>query len=71
MPRTTLSSSRNDRNPPGVVIERPIALRLMPEELDKATRLAKTIGCSKAALARRAYLAGLPLVAADVAPSKA
>lgn len=58
------------RNPQGVVIERPIALRLMPEELDRARRVAKTFGCSMSSLARSAYLAGLPLVAENlVVPS--
>lgn len=66
MPKRTTS-----RNPKGVVTTKPIALRLMPGELDDAKRIAKAKHCSRSSLAREAYLAGLPLVAADVTPSKA
>lgn len=66
MPKRTTA-----RNPKGVVTTKPIALRLMPGELADAKRIAKNKGCSRSSLAREAYLAGLPLVTADVAPSKA
>lgn len=66
MPKRTTS-----RNPKGVVSTKPIALRLMPGELDDAKRIAKEKRCSRSSLAREAYLAGLPLVTVGVTPSKA
>lgn len=71
MKKSTMPKSHTVRNPKGVVTTKPIALRLMPGELDDAKRIAKAKHCSRSSLAREAYLAGLPLVAADVAPSKA
>lgn len=52
------------RNPQGVVKDKPIALRLMPDELAEAQQVAEKAGCSKSSLARAAYLRGLPLVVA-------
>lgn len=51
------------RNPAGLATKKPIALRLMPGELADAERIAAEEGLSKSALARKAYLKGLPLVA--------
>lgn len=48
------------RNPAGLVTSKPIALRLMPDELARAVRIAEKQGLSRAALARKAFLAGLP-----------
>lgn len=53
------------RNPDGVVADKPIALRLLPGELDQARDLAGKLGLSYGALARRAYLKGLPLLLAE------
>lgn len=52
------------RNPAGIVTAKPIALRLMPGELDDAERIAAERNVSRSALAREAYLKGLPLVIA-------
>lgn len=57
-----MQKPRTARNPAGIVKARPIALRLMPEELAEAERIAAQRNCSKSALARRAYLAGLKLI---------
>ena len=54
------------RNPSGVVKVKPIALRLQPEERAQAERLAKESGHSASALARKAYLKGIPLVAEEL-----
>jgi hypothetical protein len=58
-----------NRNPAGVVNDKPIALRLMPCELNDANELAKVAGISRGKLARIAYLRGLPLVKADLSTS--
>ncbi|HJW25146.1 MAG TPA: hypothetical protein VJ576_09630 [Rhodocyclaceae bacterium] len=50
------------RNPDGLETKKPIALRLMPEELEEAERISKLIGYSKSFLAREAYLKGLPII---------
>lgn len=52
------------RNPAGIVTTKPIALRLMPSELTDAARIAAERNVSRSALAREAYLKGLPLVIA-------
>jgi hypothetical protein len=57
-----MSAKLASRNPAGVVTSKPIALRLMPEELADAKRIASQHGLSSAALARKAFIAGLPLV---------
>ncbi|MEW6166041.1 MAG: hypothetical protein AB1642_13365 [Pseudomonadota bacterium] len=48
--------------PDGVVSERPIALRLLPDERKHAERLASRHNISKGALARLAFNAGLPII---------
>lgn len=55
------------RNPEGLVTEKPIALRLMPQELKDAERIAAELHLTKACLARKAFLAGLPLVSTAAA----
>lgn len=50
------------RNPDGLVTQKPIALRLMPEELREAESLASQAGISKSNLARQAFNAGLETV---------
>lgn len=57
-----MSAKSPARNPDGLVKAKPIALRLMPEELDDAKRVATKYRITRSALARKAYLAGLPLV---------
>lgn len=52
------------RSPHGVDSKKPIALRLMPDELKQAECLSKQLGLSKATFARKAYLVGVPLVVA-------
>lgn len=59
------------RNPEGLVREKPIALRLMPQELLDAERIASEMNLTKSCLARKAYLAGLPFVSSSAAPSPA
>ena len=54
------------RNPSGVAKVKPIALRLLPEERSQAERLAKESGHSASAIARKAYLKGIPLVSAEL-----
>lgn len=50
------------RGPRGVRSDRPIALRLMPNELDQAEVVSSSLGLSKATFARKAYLAGIQVV---------
>lgn len=50
------------RNAPGVVKEKPIALRLRPEELAFHEQLCEAHSLAKSTLAYDAYKAGLPLV---------
>lgn len=57
-----MHSSSKSRNPAGVTKGKPIALRLMPSEKAEAKRIAARLGTSQSALARKAYLAGLPCV---------
>lgn len=54
------------RNPSGVTKTKQIALRLLPEDRLQADRLAKESGHSASALASKAYLKGLPLVAEEL-----
>jgi hypothetical protein len=51
------------RAPIGVVSGKPISMRLLPDEREALMRLSKDENRSMASMARRAYLAGLPLVA--------
>lgn len=51
------------RNPKGVTKEKPIALRLKRDERLAAERLASEKNITLSALARDAFLAGLPLIA--------
>lgn len=50
------------RNPNGLVKDKPIALRLMPDELSEAKQLANDRRQSESAMAREAYLLGVPLL---------
>ncbi|MRR49419.1 MAG: hypothetical protein EG825_00665 [Rhodocyclaceae bacterium] len=52
------------RNPDGIEKKKPIALRLMPDELADAERMAASLGCTKSALARDAYLIGVESIKA-------
>lgn len=49
-------------NPAGLVTNKPIFLRLMPEELQEAESLASQAGISKSNLARQAFKAGFETV---------
>lgn len=49
-------------NPDGVVTEKPIALRLLPNERKRAEKVAQKHGLSRGALARLAFNAGLPII---------
>lgn len=53
---------RRKRTPDGVNHGKPIALRLMPAEREQAELVSKRIGKTKSALAREAYLIGLPFI---------
>lgn len=57
-----MKQQTSSRNPAGIVKEKPIALRLMPKELADAERIASKQGLSRSALARKAFILGLPLV---------
>lgn len=54
-----MHKQHKSRNPAGIAIKKPIALRLMPAEKADAERIAAKLGTSQSALARMAYLAGL------------
>lgn len=56
------NATTTTRNPGGLVKGKPIALRLMPGELEEAGRVAEKRHLSKSAMARQAYLLGLPLL---------
>lgn len=56
-----MSVKSPSRNPAGIVKNKPIALRLMPKELADAERIARKHGLSRSALARQAFIAGLPI----------
>lgn len=59
--------NQNTRRPKTVLVkDLPIALRLMPKELEDAQRIASEMGVSKSKLARLAFLAGLPLLSRPV-----
>lgn len=62
-----MSVKSPSRNPAGVVKVKPIALRLMPQERAKAERIAVKKGLTRSALARQAFLKGLPLVESEAA----
>lgn len=57
-----MTQPKPSRNPAGIETKKPIALRLMPSELADAKRIASKQGMSQSALARRAFLKGLPLI---------
>lgn len=61
-PNGTMTQQKSSRNPAGIIKDKPIALRLMPKELANAERISGKLGLSRSALARKAYLAGLPIV---------
>ena len=52
-------------NPDGCVTDKPITMRLMPDELRVAEEASAAAGMSKSSFARAAFLAGLPIVAPD------
>lgn len=54
--------NRTTWNPTGITKSKPIALRLLPEEKIEAVSLAKKRHQSESAMARQAYLLGLPLL---------
>lgn len=58
--------STQTRNPKGVTESKMIALRLLPDDRKTADRLALESGHSASALASKAYLKGLPLVAQEL-----
>lgn len=58
------------RNPHGLVKKSPIALRLMPDELENARRVSTDIQISMSRLAREAFIKGLPLVISGRASGK-
>ena len=66
-----MSTKYPNRNPGGVVKNRPIALRLMPDELSDAERIAQSARVSRSKLARLAYVRGLPLVVSDLSQQSA
>ena len=53
-------------NPAGLATDKPINLRLMPEERQDAQALAEAAGISMSKLARSAYLKGLPIVCTEL-----
>lgn len=57
------------RNPRGLVKNRPIALRLMPDELVEAEQLSTLYHSSESAFARLAYLKGIELIKANPLPT--
>lgn len=57
------------RNPDGLISNKPIALRLMPNERAHAIRVSQENNVSMSCLAREAFLKGLPLVISDLSPS--
>ncbi|WP_153111524.1 hypothetical protein [Propionivibrio limicola] len=57
--------SQRQRNPDGLWTKKPISLRLMPEEREEAERLSGELNITLSALARQAYLKGLPIVVRD------
>lgn len=54
-----MQRNKKTYNPDGLATGKPIALRLMPNELAQAERLAKKSGYSRSFLARRLFLIGL------------
>lgn len=59
------------RNPVGVSKGKPIALRLLPAEEVEAGLIATERHQSKSAMAREAYLIGLPLLKAQTTVNRA
>ena len=57
-----MKAATTNWNPTGVVKSKPIALRLLPEEEKEAISVAKNRHQSKSAMARQAYLLGLPML---------
>jgi hypothetical protein len=62
-----MSGKTVSRNPSGVTKSKIIALRLRPTERARADRVAADKGLTRSALARRAFLKGLPLVDSESA----
>lgn len=54
-----MQRNKKTYNPDGLATGKPIALRLMPNELKQAERLAKKSGYSRSFLARRMFLIGM------------
>ncbi len=61
-----MSHHKDARNPRGLATRKPISLRLMPNELLDAERIAKELGVTKSRIARDAFIAGLPLISSGV-----
>lgn len=60
-----VSRARSRYSPRGV-IRRPIAMRLLPTEMDRHQTLVRQAGISSASLARKIYLRGLKSFEAEV-----
>jgi hypothetical protein len=60
-----MKHKHTSRNPAGLATSKPIALRLMPDELADAQRISSEQGLSKSALGRQCYLAGKELLFPD------
>ncbi len=65
----TRKQGKKERNPSGLATKKPIALRLMPNELEQAATLAKESGVSKSAHARQCYLKGREMLYPEFDPS--
>jgi hypothetical protein len=63
--------NRTTWNPKGVAKTPPIALRLLPDEKIDASKFAKKRSQSQSAMAREAYLLGLPLLKEKTAQESA
>lgn len=60
-----MTHKHTSRNPAGLATTKPIALRLMPDELADAQRISSEQGLSKSALGRQCYLAGKEILFPD------
>lgn len=64
-----MTQPKPTRNPAGLVKERPIALRLMPDELADAERISSEERQSESLHARQCYLAGKAILYPPVSKS--
>jgi hypothetical protein len=62
-----MSGKHTSRNPGGVTKSKLISLRLQPQERAQAERVAAKKGLTRSALARQAFLKGLPLIESEAA----